>query len=201
LSRSEWRWFYRGNFWPNTPDILPRHLQGAIPQMFRIRAALAAMLMPSWGIYSGYELCENEPLAGREEYMNSEKFQLMDRDWNAPGNIKGFIRQLNRVRHENRALHLYDNLVRHGADHDQMVVFSKSTPDFANRILCTISLDAEHIAASLVHLDLAGLGLDPARPYRVTDLLHGDSYEWLGASNYVSLNPSAVSMHVFQVEQ
>ncbi len=201
LSRTEWRWFYRGNFWPNTPDILPRHLQGAVPQMFRIRAALAAMLMPSWGMYSGYEFCEGAPLPGREEYLDSEKFQLLDRDWNAPGNIKGFISQLNRVRRENGALQLYDNVTRHHADHDKLVVFSKVTADFANRILCSISLDAEQVVASLVHLDLAALGLDPSRPYRVTDLLHGDSYEWRGASNYVSLSPSGVSLHVFRVEQ
>lgn len=201
LTRSEMRWYYRGNFWPNTPDILPHELQDAPASKFRIRAALAATLSSTWGMYSGYELCEGKPLPGREEYLDSEKFQLYTRDWNAPGNIKAFIRELNRLRQNHPAMHLYDNLRFHRADHDQILCYSKATPDFNDRILCVVSMDAYHEAASMVHLDLGALGLDGNRPYQVTDLLHGHSYQWHGPSNYVALNPNGVSMHVFEVKQ
>ena len=201
LSSSEMRWYYRGNFWPNTPDILPHELQNAPAAKFRLRAALAATLSSTWGMYSGYELCEGKPLPGREEYLDSEKFQLFTRDWNAPGNIKAFIRELNRIRQNHPAMHLYDNLRFHRADHDQILCYSKATPDFHDRILCVVSMDAANEASSLVHLDLAALGLDGNRPYQVTDLLHGHTYQWSGTSNYVALNPNRVSMHVFEVKQ
>ncbi len=108
--------------------------------MFRIRAALAATLSSSWGMYSGYEFIENEPYPDKEEYNHSEKYELKQRDWNAPGNIKGFIGSLNAIRRENPAMHLYDNLVFHDCDHPGIICFSKSTPDHANRILCVINL-------------------------------------------------------------
>lgn len=201
LTQSEMRWYYRGNFWPNTPDIHPFYLQNAPASMFRMRAALAALLSPSWGMYAGYELCENEPLPGREEYLDSEKFQLRQRDYDTPGNIKGFIGRLNHLRHEHRALQLYDNLVFHTADHNEILCFSKATPDFSDRILAVISLNGHETVSSLVHLDPAALGLDPARPYQVRDLMHGQAYEWNGTDNFVELNPHGIALHVFEVVQ
>jgi starch synthase (maltosyl-transferring) len=200
LTQTDMRFYYRANFWPNTPDILPGHLQHAGAPMFKLRAALAATLMPSWGLYSGYEFCENQPLPGREEYLDSEKYQITVRDWNAPGNIKGFLRELNRVRQENRALQLYDNLRFHTADHGQIMVYSKVTPDFSNRILVIISLDVRENASCMVHLDMAALGLAEDARYRVNDVLHGSSYTWQGAHNFVSLAPGAIFMHLFRIE-
>lgn len=200
LTQTDMRWYYRANFWTNTPDILPHHLQGAGPAMFKIRAALAATLMPSWGIYSGYELCENTPLPGREEYLDSEKYELKTRDWDGPGNIKGFITELNRVRRENRALQLYDNLRFHRADHEKIIVFSKVSADPANRILVVISLDAQWPAAAMLHLDLAALGLPGDAAFRVHDLIHHNTYDWRGPDNFVSLDPHAISMHLFRIE-
>lgn len=199
LTKGEMRWYYRANFWPNTPDILPHHLQHAGAGMFRLRAALAATLMPSWGIYSGYELCENEPLPGREEYLDSEKYQLKARDWNAAGNIKGFIAALNRLRREHEALQFYDNLTFHEADHPDMMVYSKKTADASSRVLVVINLSVEQTAAGMVRLDLAALGLGQHARYRVEDLLHGSVYEWQGEHNYVSLDPKGVFMHLFKV--
>lgn len=201
LTRTDMRWYYRANFWPNTPDILPGHLQNAGAQMFRIRAALAATLSSTWGLYSGYEFCENDPYPGKEEYNHSEKYELKQRDWNAPGNIKGFLRELNRVRHENPAMHLYENLQFHSADHDQIMCYSRATPDFSNRILCIVNLDPKNTASSNVHLDLGALGIDGNQSYRVTDLLHGSTYEWRGGTNFVILNPNGISLHLFRVEQ
>ncbi|TLD69301.1 alpha-1,4-glucan--maltose-1-phosphate maltosyltransferase [Phragmitibacter flavus] len=199
LTKSEMRWYYRANFWPNTPDILPGHLQYAGAAMFKLRAALAATLMPSWGMYSGYELIENLPLPGREEYLDSEKYQLKERNWNAPGNIKAFIGRLNDVRRENRALQLYDNLTFHAADHPEMIVYSKVSGDFGNRILVVINLNAGQVSAGMVHLDLGALGLAADAHYRVEDLLHGAVYDWQGSHNFVSLDPNGLSMHLFRV--
>lgn len=201
LTQGEMRWYYRGNFWPNTPDIHPFYLQNAQASMFRFRAALAATLSSTWGMYAGYELCENAPLPGKEEYLDSEKFQLKNRDYNGPGNIKGFIARLNLIRRENPAMHLYDNLVFHGTNHEQLIAYSKSTPDWTNRLLTIISLNGHTAVSGTVHVDLQALGLDANKPYRVTDLMHGHSYEWHGRDNYVSLNPDGTSMHLFKVEQ
>lgn len=201
LTQSDMRWYYRANFWPNTPDILPFYLQNAPSSIFRLRAALAATLTPTWGMYGGYELCENQPLPGKEEYLDSEKFQLRNRDHNAAGNIKGFIARLNHIRRDNAALHLYDNLVFHHCSHHQIICYSKISPDKRSRILCIVSLDGIGNAAGTVYLDLGALGLDASRPYRVHDLMHGHSYEWTGAENYVELNPAGTSMHIFKVEQ
>jgi starch synthase (maltosyl-transferring) len=201
LFHGDMRWYYRANFWPNTPDILPGHLQNAGPQMFRIRAALAATMSSTWGMYTGYELGENDSYPGKEEYNHSEKYQLVQRDYNKPGNINGFIRKLNLIRRDNAALHLYDNLRFHSADHGRVITYSKATPDFSNRILCCINLDPQHAAAGMVHLDLAALGLDASKPFKVIDLLHGGAYDWNGTRNYVELKPDGVSMHVFRVEQ
>lgn len=200
LTRSDMRWYYRGNLWPNTPDILPGHLQNAGPQSFRIRAALAATLSSSWGMYAGYELCENQPLPGKEEYLDSEKYEVKARDWDAPGNIKGFIRELNRIRRENPAMQLYDNLTFHSASDERLICYSKSTPDFANRMLMVINLDPSEKVAGMVQLDLGAIGLDSSQTYRVHDLLHGYTYDWKGAENYVELNPSGVSMHLFRID-
>ena len=168
--------------------------------MFKIRAALAALLSSSWGIYSGYELCENKPLPGREEYLDSEKYQITARDWNAPGNIKGFIRELNRVRHENPALQLYDNVRFHTAPHDDILVWSKCTADFSNRILICMNLNPHSRVDCTVQLDLGALGLDGGAAYKVHDLMHGMNYEWNGGHNYVSLDPKATFAHVFRIE-
>lgn len=200
LTQGEMRLYYRANFWPNTPDILPHHLQHAGAATFKIRAALAATLMPSWGIYGGYELCENLPLAGKEEYLDSEKYQLKKRNWSAPGNIKGFIRELNMIRKGNPALQLYDNLKFHQADHGDVIVYSKATADYSNRVLVIINLNPHQGASSMIHLDLWAMGLHGGQ-FKVQDMLHGHTYDWQGPDNYVSLEPTGAFMHLFLIEQ
>lgn len=200
LTQSEMRWYYRGNFWPNTPDILPGHLQNAGPAMFKLRAALAATLSSNWGLYSGYEFCENEPYPGKEEYNHSEKYELKQRDWDAPGNIKPFITLLNQARRENPALQLYDNLVFHHTDHDQVLCYSRATADLSNRLLFVVSLNAAAPVETMVRLNLDALGLHEGASYVVHDLLHGARYTWVGASNFVALRPDGVAMHLFRIE-
>src|SRR3954471_8644170 len=151
LTQTDMRDYFRGNLFTNTPDILPFHLQEGGRPMFIIRAVLAATLSSVYGIYSGFELCEDEALPGREEYHDSEKYQLKERDWNAPGNIKDLITKLNRIRRENRALQLYDNLRFHFAENDQILCYSKMTPARDSIILVVVNLDPEHMQSAFVH--------------------------------------------------
>lgn len=201
LTKGHMREYYRANFWPNTPDILARHLQNAPPSAFKIRAALAATLSSSWGIYSGYELCENEPLPGREEYLDSEKYQLKARDWDKPGNIKAFIRRLNQVRNENPALQSYANIEFVPADNDRMLAFRKWSNDGENHILVVINLDPVHRHETNVHLPLEALGLDGGEAFQVDDLIYEESYTWRESTNFVALDPRTKPVHVFRVRK
>jgi len=201
LTKGHMRDYYRANFWPNTPDILPFHLQHAPPPAFKIRAALAATLSSSWGIYSGYELCENEPLPGREEYLDSEKYQLTTRDWNKPGNIKGFITRLNKARNENAALQEYANIDFIPIDNDQMLAFYKWSPKRENVVVVVINLDPKHRQESLLHLPLGELGITQGREFQMEDLIYEDIYTWRESTNFVSLDPRTKPVHVFRVKK
>src|SRR4029078_1130163 len=127
LTQTDMRQYYRGNLWPNTPDICPKPVQDGGRPAFIIRAVLAATLWSVYGIYSVFELCENAALPGREEYLDSEKYQFKESDWDGPGNIKEFIARLNRIRRENRALQFYDNLHFYNADNDAILFYGKAT--------------------------------------------------------------------------
>lgn len=201
LTKTHMRDYYRANFWPNTPDILPYHLQHANPAMFKIRAALAATLSSSWGIYSGYELCEGTPLPGREEYLDSEKYQLKARDWNKPGNIKLFITRLNRARRENPALQSYANIEFIPADNDQILAFHKWSDDGQDRIIVIVNLDPHKRHESNVHLPLADLGLSPGKSFEVEDVLFEEVYTWRESTNFVSLDPRTKPVHLLKVRK
>src|SRR5437667_12102704 len=128
LPQTGMREYFRGNLFTNTPDILPLHLQEGGRPAFMIRSVLAATLSSVYGIYSGFELCENAALPGREEYLDSEKYQFKERDWDAPGNIKEFIARLNTIRRQNRALQSYDNLRFYNADNGAILFYGNTTP-------------------------------------------------------------------------
>jgi len=201
LTQGPMRDYYRANFWPNTPDILPHHLQNATPAAFKIRATLAATLSSSWGIYSGFELCENQPLPGREEYLDSEKYQLKERDWNSSGNIKKFIKQLNQIRRENPALHEYANIEFIPTDSEQLLAWFKWTNDFENPIIVVVNLDPENTQESMIHLPLEKLGLSPDTSFQVKDLMFDEAYHWQGSSNFVSLPPRSKPLHILKIER
>ena len=201
LTKTHMRDYYRANFWPNTPDILPHHLQHATPAAFKIRAALAATLSSSWGIYSGYELCEGTPLPGREEYLDSEKYQLKARDWNKPGNIKLFITRLNRARREHQALQSYANIEFIPADNDQILAFHKWSDDGRDRIIVIVNLDPQRRHESNIHLPLANLGLTPGESFEVEDVLFEEVYTWRESTNFVSLDPRTKPVHLLKVRK
>jgi starch synthase (maltosyl-transferring) len=195
--------YMRPNFWPTTPDILPESLQGAGAPMFKIRAVLASLLCPSWGIYAGYELCENTARPGAEEHAQNEKYQLRPRDWagaEAAGrSLAPFLATLNRVRREHPALHWLRNLTFHGIDNAAMLCWSKRDPDSGDTVLVVCSFDPENVQWGNTDLDLPALGLPPDSRFAVRDELTGDRYGW-GRHNAVRLDPHQHPAHVFTVE-
>jgi len=201
LTQTEMSEYFRPNLWPNTPDILPFVLQDGGRPAFMIRVALAATLSPLYGIYSGYELCENEALPGREEYLDSEKYQYKERDWNAPGNIKDWIARLNKIRKENRALQLYTNLRFHDAENDAILFYSKMTAARDNIILVVVNLDPHRKQNSFVYVPIESFGQMQSDVYEVQDLLSGATYTWRGRRNYVELDPDIQPAHIFLVRR
>jgi starch synthase (maltosyl-transferring) len=192
--------YFRPNFFTNTPDILAGLLQGGAPSAFRLRALLASTLSSSWGIYSGFELCENENVAGSEEYLASEKYEIKVRDWDKPGNIKTFIALLNEIRRGNPALQTFDNVTFLPADNDQILFYGKATTEGDNILLIAVNLDPYQPQACTVTVPPAYIGTAPGERYEVTDLLTGAAYNW-GEYNYVRLDPSVEPAHILRVSR
>ncbi|WP_142193046.1 alpha-1,4-glucan--maltose-1-phosphate maltosyltransferase [Streptomyces calvus] len=193
--------YMRPNFFANTPDILHAYLPHGGRPAFEVRAVLAATLSPTWGIYSGYELCENTPLReGSEEYLDSEKYQLKPRDWEAAARegrtIAPLVTRLNTIRRENPALRQLRDLHFHDADQDAVIAYSKRQG--SNTVLVVANLDPHHTQEATVSLDMPQLGLDWHESVPVRDELTGETYQW-GRANYVRLEPGIAPAHVFRV--
>jgi starch synthase (maltosyl-transferring) len=182
--------YMRPNFWPNTPDILSGPLRDGPPAAFRQRLVLAATMAPSYGIYSGYELCENQPAsASNEEYLHSEKYELKRRDWDDPRSLAPFITLLNGARRRHPALQRLRNIHFHGADNPDVIAYSKHTDDRSDVVLTVVSLDPDATVEATLDLDLARLGLPFDRAYEAFDELTFQSFTWWGSRPYVRLDP------------
>jgi len=201
LTQTEMREYFRGNLWPNTPDILPTFLQHGGRPAFMIRLALAATLSPVYGIYSGYELCENAAVPGKEEYFESEKYQFKARDWDAPGNIKAFVTQINRIRRGNRALHEEGNLRFLPSENPQLLAYLKMTPARDNIVLVVVNLDPWNRQEGFIHVPVEAFGPMEAATYQMHDLLWDERYLWSGSRNFVSLDPQTKPVHLFRVRR
>jgi starch synthase (maltosyl-transferring) len=194
--------YYRGNFFTNTPDILTEYLQKGGRPAFQIRLVLAATLSPLYGIYNGYELCENRAVApGSEEYLDSEKYQYKVWDWDRPGNIKGYIATVNMARRENPALHAARNLHILRADDENIFFYGWWTPDRSNVVLVAVNLDPSAPHDSMVFVPIEELGIKPSEPYTVRDLLTGGEFRWTGEANYVRLDPRVAPAHILVVKR
>ena len=192
--------FFRPNFWVNTPDILPAHLQSGNPAIFAIRAALAATLTPSWGMYAGFELYEHRALReGGEEYLDSEKYEIKVRDWDEASKkqltLAPFITTLNKIRRENVALQRLRNLRFHHCENTQILAYSKR--EGSNLLLIVVNLDPNFAQETTVYWDLAALGIT-AESFGVTDLVDGKSYQW-GRETYIRLDPTRLSGKVVHI--
>ncbi|PMS37257.1 starch synthase (maltosyl-transferring) [Trinickia symbiotica] len=202
LTQTNAREYFRPQFFVNTPDINPRHLQASGRGGFMIRAALAATLSGLWGVYCGFELCESTPLPNSEEYLDSEKYQLRAWDWNRPGNIVDTITALNRIRRSNLALQTHLGLTFLPAHNDSILFFEKATAARDNVILVAISLDPS--APQEADIDLPWQTLDRWRMHdwdalAVTDLMSGARSEWRGRRQHIRLEPDTRPFAIWRI--
>ncbi len=200
LTTSEVREYFRPNLFANTPDILHAYLQHGGPAAFRVRLVLAATLGASYGIYSGFELCEDRAAPGTEEYLESEKYQIRQWDWDRPGHIKDLVATMNRIRRENAALQFDLGLRFHETDNPELLCYSKTSPDGANVVFVVVNLDPRSGQHGQVRMPTFDLGIAEDSPYVVHDLLTDATYTWRGQWNYVRLEPTSVPAHILRVK-
>jgi starch synthase (maltosyl-transferring) len=198
LNHTEVVEYFRPNFFTNTPDILHEYLQRGGRTAFRVRLLLAATSSPLYGIYSGFELCENTPVRrGSEEYLNSEKYEIRVRDWNAPGHLKADIALLNKLRREHAALQEIGNLSLLRTESEDILAYRRSAPN--SELFVVVNLDPHRPRDTMLELPLAELGLRAEQPFEVEDLLTGARYLWRGAKSYVRLDPAERVGHLFRL--
>jgi starch synthase (maltosyl-transferring) len=203
LTQTEVREYFRPNLWPNTPDILTEYLQHGGRPAFVIRAALAATLGASYGIYGpAFELCEYRPRnPGSEEYLHSEKYEVRQWDLDRVDSLREIIARINRIRREHRALQWNDSLRFHATDHHDLLCYSKTSPDGRDVMLMVVNVNPHWTHSGWIDLDLACLGIAPDEGFTVHDLLSDARYQWRGPRNYVELNPHVVPVHIFEVRK
>ncbi len=190
LTQGPMKEYFRGNLFPNTPDILPFFLQEGGRAAFMVRAVLATTLSSVYGIYSGFELCENTPLApGKEEYLNSEKYEIKAWDWERPGNIRPLITRLNRIRREHAALQEYDSLRFHHADDEHILFYCKMLPDRGDAVFVAVNLDPHGAHQATLHFPLDQLGIGWGDSWEADELLDGYTWYWHGPSQRITLSP------------
>ncbi|MEN5092539.1 alpha-1,4-glucan--maltose-1-phosphate maltosyltransferase [Pseudomonas protegens] len=190
LNQPPWRDCFRPNFFVNTPDINPAFLHDSGRPGFLIRAVLASMGSGLWGMYSGFELCESAPVPGKEEYLDSEKYEIRPRDFNAAGNIIAEIAQLNRIRRQNPALHSHLGLKLYNAWSDQILYFGKRSAEGGNFVLVAVSLDPFNAQEAHFELPLWELGLADDAATQGEDLMNGHRWTWYGKTQFMRLEPA-----------
>ncbi len=200
LADTELREYFRPNFWPNTPDILPEHLQWGGRSAFVQRLILAATLSSNYGIYGPpFELMEHVARAGSEEYADNEIYQLRHWELARGDSMTPLIRLINRVRRENQALQDMRSLHFHASDNEQILCYSKRGDDGA--VLVVVNLDVAHAHTAWIDIDAAALGVHPDETFQVHDLLGEARYRWRAGRNFVSLNPHVMPAHLFRVRR
>jgi starch synthase (maltosyl-transferring) len=197
--------YARQSLWVNTPDILHESLQHGGPGMFAIRAAMAATMSSTWGVYSGYELFEHEAVReGSEEYLDSEKYQLRPRDFEAAlvnGNsLEPYLQRLNEIRHLHPALSQLRTIKFHPIDNDALLAYSKFDPVTGDCVLVVVTLNAFGPEEATIWLDMEALGMEPYDRFWVRDEITGDEYQW-GQANYVRIDPARSVAHILNMPQ
>jgi starch synthase (maltosyl-transferring) len=193
--------YMRPNFWPNTPDILSGTLRGGGPGAFRLRLVLAACAVPSYGIYSGYELVENQPMSdANEEYFESEKYEIKQRDFSQPGSLGPFVARLNDIRRRHPAFADLSNIAFHQSGNDQILCWSKVDSAADDVMLMVVNLDPHNTHQDTLSLDLPALGFDWNDTYEAFDELTGMTFIWTGAHPYVRLDPG-LPAHVLHLRR
>jgi len=191
--------YMRPNFFANTPDINPYYLQTSGRAGFLVRFVLAATLGGNYGIYSGFELCEAEALPGREEYANSEKYQLKAWDWDRPGNIRDDIRLINKLRRESAALQSFANLTFYNAWNDHILYYGKATPDKRCFLLFLVNLDPRHAQGAHFEVPLWELGIPDDGSIDVLNVITGQRFAWTGKVQHILLDPKVHPYLIFRL--
>ena len=193
--------YFRPNFWPNTPDILPFHLQHQGENMFIIRLVLAATLSSNYGIYGpAYEFYDNIPLEGKEEYFNSEKFEIKQYNWKKANRMTDIISVINRARRDYAALQSTWNIQFCTVENSNLIAFLKATDDLSSLILVVVTLDPHNRQSGYVQLPKAKLKLKDRINVKLHDLFTDEHYTWTQEWNYVELDPYKLPFHLFKME-
>jgi len=202
IMKTEVREYFRPNFWPNTPDILPEHLQYGGRPAFMIRFVLAATLSSNYGIYGpAFELGITDAIPGREEYYHSEKYEIKKWQWEQPGHLRDFIARVNKIRKTNPALQMMWNLDFFEVDNEYLLFYGRVTEDLSNILLIVVNLDPYHKQSGWVNVPIRQLGIESGQSYLVHDLLGDGKYIWQGEKNYVELDPQESPAHIFLVRK
>jgi starch synthase (maltosyl-transferring) len=202
LVRTDVREYMRPNFWTNTPDILPEHLQYGGRPAYLMRLVLASTLTSNYGIYGpAFELYVQDAIEGEEEYLNSEKYEVKSWDRDREGNLKDFIARINNIRKGNPALQDTWNVIFFDTENDYLMCYGKITEDLSNIIIVVVNLDPYHTQSGWVHIPVGELGVSSNQPYLVHDLLSDSKYIWHGEKNFIELNPHVSPAHIFRVRK
>jgi starch synthase (maltosyl-transferring) len=202
LTKTERKNYMRANFWPNTPDINPYHLQGASDTKHLIRLFLASTLSANYGMYGPvFEQMFSDAIPGKEEYLNSEKFEQKVYDWTKRNRITAHISLINKIRKENKALQRTDNIHFCQIENDQILAYLKKDEQSENYLLCVVSLDEHNTQSGWVQLPLKELGIGNEEQFNVHDLISDDSYIWKGEWNFVQLHLPAIPYHLFKIKK
>jgi starch synthase (maltosyl-transferring) len=199
LTTEECRHFMRPNFFVTTPDINPVYLQHSGRPGFRTRLVLAATLGGNYGIYNGYEVCDAAPVPGKEEYLDSEKYQIRTWDMDAPGNIQDDIRLVNRLRREHPALQDFTNLAFYGASNERVLYYGKRTPDLSSFLLFQVNLDPFSAQSFEFEVPLWEFGLPDEASIEVADAIHGNRFTWHGKLQTLELEPQGRPYAIWQL--
>jgi starch synthase (maltosyl-transferring) len=201
LTQTDMREYYRPNFWPNTPDINPYHLQGANESMHIIRYGLAATLCGNLGIYGPvFEYMVTEPYPGKEEYLNSEKYEIKHWDWNVKNKLIHLITKLNQIRKDHPALQQTNNIHFCRIENEQLLAFYKWDEERKDELLIVVSLDAHHVQQGYVQLPLEIMGVKEGTPLEFRDLLTQTTYKWGLEWNFIELQPN-LPFHIFHISR
>ena len=202
LTKTERKDYMRANFWPNTPDINPFELQGASDTKHLIRYFMAFTMSSNAGIYGPtFEFMHSDALPGREEYLDSEKFQLRHYDWEHTNRLTAHISIINRIRKENKALQRTNNIEFCQIDNDAIIAYFKSHEETGNYILCVINLDEYNTQGGHVQVPLHQMGIGHEEQYLVHDLVTDSTYYWQGEWNFIELRPPAMPYHLFRIRK
>lgn len=201
LTKTDLRYYFRPNFWVNTPDILPPYLTYGGENAHIIRLILAATLSSNYGVYGPvYEFGLNTPHGSKEEYTDNEKYEIKHWDWNAYTRIGEIMKRVNRIRKQNAALQTTWNIEFADTTNDQIICYAKVDLETGNRMIMVVNLDPYQVQNAYVRIPIEHLGIEPGQTYLLRDLLSGDKYSWQGAWNFVELNPNEMPAHVLKVE-